>query len=78
MHEGGIYEIRLQGHLEARWRAWFVGLTLTHTREGTTVLRGEVIDQAALHGLLARVRDLGLQLIEVKRVAPSSQEEEGA
>ena len=69
--EGGSYEIRLQGHLAARWADWFDGLTLTHEIDGTTVLRGSVTDQAALHGLLARVRDLGLPLIAVhRRTAP--------
>jgi hypothetical protein len=64
------YEIRLQGHLDARWAAWFDGLALTHERDGTTVLRGPVVDQAALHGLLSRVRDLGLPLVSVTRVGP--------
>ena len=69
MHEGGgeNYEIRLKGHLEARWADWFDGLTLTHESDGTTVLSGSVVDQAALHGLLAKIRDLGLPLIAVHR-----------
>ena len=66
--EPGRYEIRLQGHLEARWAAWFDGLRLTHESDGTTVIRGSVADQAALHGLLGKVRDLGLPLIAVTRV----------
>jgi hypothetical protein len=66
-HGGGRYEIRLEGHLEDRWAAWFDGLTLTHDDDGTTVIRGSVVDQAALHGLLAKVRDLGLPLIAVHR-----------
>src|SRR5205823_12594606 len=57
--EPGRYEIRLQGRLEARWAAWFDGLSLTHESDGTSVLRGPVVDQAALHGLLQKVRDLG-------------------
>jgi len=61
----GRYEIRLQGRLEARWAAWFDGLSLTHESDGTSVLRGPVADQAALHGLLQKVRDLGLPLIAV-------------
>jgi hypothetical protein len=65
--EGGSYEIRLKGHLEARWVDWFDGLTLTQHSDGTTVLSGSVVDQAALHGLLAKVRDLGLPLIAVRR-----------
>ena len=68
--ESGQYEIRLKGHLEARWAAWFDGLTLTQESDGTTVIRGSVIDQAALHGLLSKVRDLGLPLIAVNQVAP--------
>jgi len=66
-NEGGSYEIRLQGHLNARWTDWFDGLTLTQESDGTTVLSGSLIDQAALHGLLGKVRDLGLPLIAVHR-----------
>jgi hypothetical protein len=69
-HEAGRYEIRLQGHLEPRWAAWFDGLRLTHELDGTTILAGPVVDQAALHGLLQRVRDLGLPLIAVMQVDP--------
>jgi hypothetical protein len=69
-HEGGWYEIRLQGRLDPRWSAWFDGLTLTAEADGTTVLAGPVIDQAALHGVLARLRDLGLPLISVTQVEP--------
>jgi hypothetical protein len=65
--ELGQYEIRLKGHLEARWAAWFDGLTVTQESDGTTVLSGSVVDQAALHGLLGKVRDLGLPLIAVNR-----------
>jgi hypothetical protein len=64
-HEAGHYEIRLQGHLDSRWAAWFDGLSLVQQSDGITVLRGPVIDQAALHGLLQRVRDTGLPLISV-------------
>jgi len=63
--EGGSYEIRLKGRLDARWADWFDGLTLTQESDGTTVLSGSVVDQAALHGLLGKVRDLGLPLIAV-------------
>jgi hypothetical protein len=63
--EGGSYEIRLKGHLSARWTDWFDGLSLTQESDGTTVIRGWVVDQAALHGLLSKVRDLGLPLIAV-------------
>lgn len=64
------YEIRLQGHLDRRWSGWFDGMSLTTDTDGTTVLCGPVMDQAALHGLLARLRDLGLPLIAVTQVEP--------
>ena len=67
-HHGPQYEIRLQGHLDSRWAAWFDGLSLTHESDGTTVIQGSVVDQAALHGLLAKVRDLGLPLIAVVQI----------
>ena len=69
LNEGGgqNYEIRLKGHLDVRWADWFDGLTLTRESDGTTVLRGSVVDQAALHGVLGKVRDLGLPLIAVNR-----------
>ena len=66
-NEGGSYEIRIKGHLNARWADWFDGLGLTHEGAGTTVIHGPVVDQAALHGLLGKVRDLGLPLIAVQR-----------
>ena len=72
------YEIRLQGRLDARWAAWFDGLGLTHEGDGTTVIRGAVADQAALHGLLKRVGDLGLPLISVTQIDPESKTETDA
>jgi hypothetical protein len=66
--EAGRYEIRLVGHLDARWAAWFDGLTLTHQNDGTTVIGGHVADQAALHGLIQKVRDTGLALVSVSCV----------
>ena len=66
-HGGERYEIRLKGHLEPHWADWFDGLTLTQESDGTTLLSGLVMDQAALHGLLGKVRDLGLPLIAVRR-----------
>jgi hypothetical protein len=69
-NEAGLYEIRLKGHLDARWAAWFDGLTLAQEDNGSTVIRGWVIDQAALHGLLQKVRDIGLTLVSVARVDP--------
>ncbi len=68
--EAGRYEIRLTGHLDAHRAAWFDGLTLSRTADGTTVLSGSIPDQAALHGLLQRVRDLGVPLISVVRLDP--------
>ena len=63
------YEIRIGGRLDARWATWFDGMTLTRENNGTTTLRGMVTDQAALHGLLAKVRDLGTPLISVEVIA---------
>jgi hypothetical protein len=72
---GGVrYEIRLKGHLETRWAAWFDGLTLRHETDGTTVLSGPVVDQAALHGLLQKVRDLGMPLVSVTYLEPDMTE----
>jgi hypothetical protein len=69
-HEAHLYEIRLKGHLNARWSDWFDGLSFTHASDGTTIIHGPVADQAALHGLLAKVRDLGLPLVSVVHVEP--------
>ncbi len=66
----GRYEIRLKGHLDARWAAWFDGLTLSHDSDGTTIIHGLVADQAALYGLLQKTRDVGLPLISVNCVEP--------
>ena len=67
-HTFGRYEIRLKGHLDARWAAWFDGLSLTCERDGASVLHGQIVDQAALHGVLRKVRDVGLPLLSVVRV----------
>ena len=70
-HEPGIYEIRLTGHLD-EWRAdWFGDLTITAEESGETRLTGPVVDQAALYGLLRKVRDLGMPLLSVNRLQPS-------
>ena len=76
-HEDGRYEIRLKGHLDGRWAAWFDGLSLSHESEGVTVIRGGVPDQAALHGLLQKVRDTGLPLVSVMRVEPGQPDTTG-
>jgi hypothetical protein len=70
----GRYEIRLKGHLDSRWTAWFDGLSLTNSSDGTTIIRGPIADQAALHGLLQKVRDLGLPLVSVTQVQPDQPE----
>lgn len=59
------YELRVRGHLDAHWSAWFEGLAVIHQDDGTTVLRGQVSDQSELHGLLAKVRDLGVPLVSI-------------
>ena len=69
--EPGLYEIRIKGHLDARWADRFGGMTITLAENGETLLTGPVIDQAALHGLLRKVRDLGLPLVSVNPVRPS-------
>lgn len=63
-----VYQIRLKGHLGAGWLEWFDGMTITLQDNGDTLLTGPVVDQAALHGLLKKVRDLGLPLLSVMRV----------
>jgi hypothetical protein len=69
-HGPGQYEIRVKGHLDARWAAWFDGLAIARGSDGTTILHGPVADQTALHGLLQKIRDLGLPLISVNHVDP--------
>ena len=75
-HHGGPgrYEIRLKGHLDGRWSAWFDGLSLSKESDGTTIIHGPVADQAALYGLLQKTRDLGLPLISVNHVDPDHPE----
>jgi hypothetical protein len=70
----GWYRIRIQGRLEQRWSSWFDGMSLTHGEDGTTLLRGHVGDQAALHGLIQKVGDLGLTLLEVTHEVPDTTE----
>lgn len=69
-YEPGFYEIRVEGHLAERWAGWFDGMTITLEENGDTLLAGPVADQAALHGLLRKVRDVGMSLISVIRVEP--------
>jgi hypothetical protein len=64
-HEATRYEIRLKGRLDSSWAGWLGGMSLTHTSDGTTVVAGRVADQAALHGLLQRLRDIGVTLISI-------------
>ncbi len=63
-----VYQIRVNGHLGSQWTDWFEGLTITLEENGDTLLTGPVVDQAALHGLLRRVRDLGMPLLSVVRL----------
>jgi hypothetical protein len=69
-HEPGVYEIRIKGHLDDRWTGRFEGLTITREATGETLLTGRVLDQAALHGWLRKVRDLALPLVSVMAVEP--------
>ncbi len=68
-----IHQIRIKGHLDPQWAEWFEGLTITLEENGDTLLTGPVVDQAALHGLLKKVRDLGIPLLSVNRVEPEPQ-----
>jgi hypothetical protein len=70
--EGETYEVRLRGHLDPRWAARLAVPSLTHESDGTTTLRAIGMDQAALHGLLQRIRDLGVSLISVTHVPPKT------
>ncbi len=63
-----FYEIRVEGHIGYSWSSWFEGLTILHEEYGETVLTGSLADEAALHGVLMKIRDLGLPLVEVKRI----------
>ena len=75
-HEPERYEIRIKGHLDDKWADWFEGLTITREDNGETLLIGPVVDQAALHGVLRKVRDLGMPLLSVSRVRPSQADAE--
>ena len=69
-----VYQIRIKGHLGREWTDWFGGLAIRLTDNGETLLTGPVVDQAALHGLLRKVRDLGVPLLSVSRVKPGQAE----
>jgi len=68
--DAGRYEIRVGGRLESRWAAWFDGMTLASASDGTTTISGPVLDQAALHGLLRKLRDVGLPLVSLTQLPP--------
>ena len=70
-HCPAVYQLRVAGRLDQHWSAWFGGLTVTHDDEGSTSLTGAVVDQAELHGLLTKIRDLGVTLISVTVVDPA-------
>jgi hypothetical protein len=69
-----FYKIRVKGHFDERWSDWFDGLEITNLENGEAVLSGDILDQAALHGVLARVRDLNLALVAVSSVGPQRQD----
>ena len=69
-----VYQIRIKGHLGLQWTDWFEGLTMTLEEGGDTLLTGTVVDQAALHGWLKKVRDLGMPLLSVNSVEPGRQD----
>jgi hypothetical protein len=69
-----VYEIRVRGHLDGRWSEWFDGLTITNLEDGDAVLSGEIVDQSALHGVLNKVRDLGVPLVAVRSAGPVGQD----
>ena len=73
-----VYQIRIKGHLSHHWAEWFEGLTITLEDNGETLLTGPVVDQAALHGVLKKVRDLGMPLLSVNRVKPGEARESHA
>jgi hypothetical protein len=81
MHQTVCYEIRVKGHIGDSWSSWFEGLTIARRENGETILSGPLADEAALHGVLVKIRDLGLPLMEVKRKASwggTPEEKEGS
>ena len=75
MYTPQIYQLRIKGHLESRWAAWFEGLEVSLDQNGETLLTGIVADQAVLHGLLKKVRDLGLNLVSVSPLDPDQEDQ---
>ncbi|HET8841989.1 MAG TPA: hypothetical protein VFN35_11015 [Ktedonobacteraceae bacterium] len=73
-----IYQIRIKGHLDRKWADWFSGLSITSLDDGETLLTGPVLDQAVLHSLLRKVRDVGLPLVAVMRIEPEQADEPDA
>jgi len=69
-----VYQITIKGHLSHQWADWFEGLTITLEEDGNTLLNGPVIDQSALHGILKKIRDLGMPLLSVNAVGPGPQD----
>lgn len=69
--EPTVYHIRIQGHLDARWEQWLSHMTITPQASGDSLLTGPIVDQAALHGVLAKIRDLGVLLISIERIEPA-------
>ena len=67
-----LYDIRVVGHLDTRWSEWFDGLTITNLKSGVAVLSGDIVDQAELHGILTRIRNLNLSLLSVTHVKSES------
>jgi hypothetical protein len=67
-----VYRLTLKGHLDSAWSEWFEGLTITRADNGETILTGPVVDQTALHGVLIKIRDLGLPLLALTRIEPDS------
>ncbi len=73
-----IYSIRVKGHLDQERSGWFDGLAITHTTDGETILSGSIVDQAALHGVIAKIRDLGLPLLEVRHSNSASDDKQAS
>jgi hypothetical protein len=76
-HQTGHYQLRIKGHLDEQWADWFESLTITLEEDGDTLITGPVVDQAALHGLLKKVRDLGMPLVSVFRIEPGQADASG-